>query len=64
MRLKSGGGRRALNSTESTSRDGCQGGLWGAGDALQPAGGGVAPAWARTSPAALGAATGGAQSTQ
>ena len=37
MRLKSGGGRRALNSTESTSRDGCQGGLWGAGDALQPA---------------------------
>ena len=42
--LNSGGGMRALNSTEFVSPDGSQGGLRGRETALPPAGGGVAPA--------------------
>ena len=41
MRLKSGGGRRALNSTEFVSPDGSQGGLRGRETALQLTGGGA-----------------------
>ena len=50
MPLKSGGGRRALNSTEFVSPDGSQGGLRGRETALQLTGGGATPTWAQHHP--------------